>query len=232
MKIIPVIDLLDDQVVRGVAGEREHYQPITSQLCKSSAPTDVVTAFLQLAPFDTIYIADLNALQNQGNCAAHIESLLNRFPNTQFWVDAGFANVDTLEAYFPHPGFVPIIATETVDSITRYQQIAARLAHRQWVLSLDHKDGRLGLAELFDDPKLWPEQVIVMSLDEVGKNGGPNLGLIADYQALDASTHFIAAGGVRNNEDVRQLDKQGVSAVLVASALHNAQLACNEWYRQ
>ena len=232
MKIIPVIDLLDDQVVRGVAGDREHYRPITSQLCQSSAPIDVVSAFLQLAPFDTIYIADLNALQNQGDCAVHIESLLNRFPSTQFWIDAGFKNVDSLKAYFPHPGFVPIIATEIIDSITQYQQIVARLAHRQWVLSLDHKAGRLGLAELFDNPKLWPEQVIVMSLDEVGRNGGPNLGLIANYQALDASTNFIAAGGVRNNQDVRQLNEQGVSAVLVASALHNDQLTCNEWYRQ
>ena len=38
MQVLPVIDLLQGVVVRGVAGRRETYRPIESQICASPAP--------------------------------------------------------------------------------------------------------------------------------------------------------------------------------------------------
>ena len=44
MLLIPVIDLLDGQVVRGVRGERARYRPIESALCRGSEPLAVSRA--------------------------------------------------------------------------------------------------------------------------------------------------------------------------------------------
>ena len=37
MEVIPVIDLLGGQVVRGVAGRRDEYRPIVSQIAEAVA---------------------------------------------------------------------------------------------------------------------------------------------------------------------------------------------------
>ena len=67
MKIIPVIDLKDGVVVHAHQGMREQYQPIGSNLCQSSDIYRVIEAFLGVYDFDTIYIADLNAITHQGD---------------------------------------------------------------------------------------------------------------------------------------------------------------------
>ena len=74
MEIIPVIDLMHGQVVHARMGQRQHYQPIQSLLCSSSAPIDVVSALLELYPFERMYIADLDAITGQGD---HLATILH-----------------------------------------------------------------------------------------------------------------------------------------------------------
>ena len=84
MQLIPVIDLMAGQVVRGVRGERSAYRPIRSPLCESSAPLDLAPRLLERAASDTLYIADnfagngvverINALIEQ-RCALTIRRL-------------------------------------------------------------------------------------------------------------------------------------------------------------
>ena len=60
MQLIPVLDIKDGIVVHAKLGLRTQYAPIQSPLCASSAVVDVINAFLALAPFKIVYIADLN----------------------------------------------------------------------------------------------------------------------------------------------------------------------------
>lgn len=62
MQLIPVIDLMAGQVVRGVRGERSAYRPIRSSLCESSAPLALAPRLLERAASDTLYIADLDEI--------------------------------------------------------------------------------------------------------------------------------------------------------------------------
>jgi hypothetical protein len=61
MRIIPVMDLMAGQVVRGIAGRRAEYRPLVSPLCGSSAPLEVARAFRGLG-FSEMYLADLDAI--------------------------------------------------------------------------------------------------------------------------------------------------------------------------
>ena len=47
MNLIPVIDLMQGQVVRAVRGNRHAYQPIVSKLCASSDPLTVMRFMLK-----------------------------------------------------------------------------------------------------------------------------------------------------------------------------------------
>ena len=62
MRIIPVLDLKDGLVVRGVAGKRALYQPIVSKLCSSAEPVEVASSLRGLLGTGRMYLADLDAI--------------------------------------------------------------------------------------------------------------------------------------------------------------------------
>ena len=224
MKIIPVIDILDGNVVHGIAGNRQSYQPIKSCLSDSSDPERIVQGFLDVYPFDQIYIADLNAFEGDADSASIVTRLAQHFPSVEFLVDAGFDTPNRLDAYADNCHFVPILATEVFSTAGEYLRLRKALNNKPYILSLDHNKGRLGASNIFDETVYWPEKIIVMSLDDVGSNGGPNLELISAYQRAHPEHRYIAAGGVRNLNDVNILAAQNVYAALIASALHAGQI--------
>ena len=62
MRVIPVLDIQHGTVVRGVAGRRDEYRPISSPLTRSSAPLDVASAFIERFALREQYLADLDAI--------------------------------------------------------------------------------------------------------------------------------------------------------------------------
>ena len=62
MQIIPVIDLKNGLVVRGVAGRRELYRPVESVLNCEATPRSVANAFASNLGFRNTYVADLDAI--------------------------------------------------------------------------------------------------------------------------------------------------------------------------
>ena len=213
MRLIPVLDLKDGVVVHAQRGQRDRYQPIHSPLCPSADVYAVIDAFLQLADFDVMYVADLNVITQQGDNQALIYQVLRRYPHITFWLDAGYQSPSL--AFADVSNYRPVLGSECCSS----EQLAAT---KNALLSLDFSadDDPLGEARLFADRALWSEQVIIMTLARVGSDIGADSDKLRHYQQRYPQTEFIAAGGVRNIADVQQLQVIGINHVLVASALH------------
>jgi phosphoribosylformimino-5-aminoimidazole carboxamide ribotide isomerase len=64
-----------------------------------------------------------------------------------------------------------------------------------------------------------------MTLARVGANMGPDLDAISRVKARAVSREVFAAGGVRDDRDLKALADAGVAGALVASALHNRTLS-------
>ncbi len=217
MKIIPVIDLKDGVVVHARQGNRESYQPINTDLCKSSDIFQVIEAFLNVYAFDTFYIADLNAITAQGDHNHLITGVLDRFPRITFWIDKGYQKYDPSA---PQSGnYVPVLGSESY----RNETIAEIKAYKNhFILSLDYSSSvALGAPSLFSDPTFWPENIIIMTLERVGSNHGPDLNKLTEFCTQYPDKNFIAAGGIRNKQDLMALSKMGIQLALVASALHS-----------
>jgi len=213
MRLIPVLDLKDGVVVHAQRGQRDSYQPIHSPLCPSADVYDVINAFCQLADFDVMYVADLNAITQQGDNQALIHQVLLHYPMITFWLDAGYQSPSL--AFADVSNYRPVLGSECCTS----EQLAAT---KNALLSLDFSahDEPLGEARLFTDSALWSEQVIIMTLARVGSDMGADSDKLRHYQQRYPQTEFIAAGGVRDISDVQQLKAIGINHVLVASALH------------
>ncbi|MCX7099747.1 MAG: HisA/HisF-related TIM barrel protein [Methylococcales bacterium] len=215
MKIIPVIDLKDGVVVLAQQGRRNDYQPINTPLCASPDIVDVINAYLSLGPFDTFYIADLNAIMRQGDHTALIAKVLAAFPTHQFWIDSG---------YQQHPQNYAANHTPVLGSECYGEESLAILKGfgKRFILSLDYgQTEALGATSLFTNPALWPDTVIIMTLSRVGSHQGPDVEKLSQYCRQHPNTHFVAAGGIRDNADLQTLDQLGIQHALVASALHS-----------
>ena len=225
MKIIPVIDLKDGVVVHAKQGNREHYQPINTDLCKSSDIFQVIEAFLIIFQFDTFYIADLNAITNQGDHSHLITDVLTRFPQITFWIDRGYQKYN--QGARVHPGnTLPVLGSESYQNKTIPELKAYK---NNFILSLDYSNSyALGAENLFFDPTLWPENIIIMTLERVGSNHGPDLNKLTNFCRKHPEKNFIAAGGIRNKKDLMVLSEAGIHQALVASALHSGSLKAED----
>ncbi len=218
MQLIPVIDLMGGVAVHAKKGRRDSYRPIQTPLCEGASPQAVIAGLLGLHDFKTVYIADLDALMGGGSHRLVLEGLQQDHPGLRFWVDQGLAG--------PVGQAVPVIGSESLE--------AERLDWLQnlgggFILSLDFMGERLlGPEKLLHEPGIWPETVIIMSLSHVGAGEGPDFRRLEEFRLRWPGKRIIAAGGVRNAEDLRRLDGMGVSGVLLASALHSGALEPGE----
>ena len=227
MIVIPVLDLLDGQVVHAKLGDRKNYQPVVSTLCQSSDPLEVLDNLLTLYCFSTCYIADLNAIQGKGSQQAIIKMLLTKYPQLEFWIDGGFTNKEDVETAITL-GITPVLGSENLTSVEHYQTLKAS-AHKQLVLSLDFKnDIYQGPLETLAKSTAWPERVIVMTLNRVGSNSGPDLDKLKKFKTSNPQTRIFAAGGVRYMNDIHELIKIGINGVLVASAFHSGSITTED----
>lgn len=228
MNLIPVIDLMQGQVVRAQRGERALYRPVISTLCAGAEPAAVARALATHCAAQQLYVADLDALRGRGAQVAALRSIVRALPGIEIWLDAGFADAAAAAALHEQLGddavrVVSVFGSESLSSRQAFEACVA--ASPNAVLSLDRRDGqRLDAAGCWELPALWPARVIVMTLERVGAAAGPDLDTLRSVQALAPRAALIGAGGIRNAADLDSARAAGASAWLVASALHDGRL--------
>lgn len=210
-------------------GERASYRPIVTPLCEGAEPAAIAAALLELAPFRTLYVADLDAIAGLAGHDDVISRLKGRFPEIDVWVDAGEADEVVLTRRRAAELGRPVVGSETMKS---FATGVVALDSGPAVLSLDYgAEGARGPAEFHQHAELWPEAVIVMTLARVGGGDGPDYERLSDIIARAGERRVYAAGGVRTVDDLQRLADLGVAGVLIASALHDGRLGRDDLAR-
>jgi len=215
VQIIPVIDLMDGCVVHAKKGQRDHYKPMQTPLCSGSSPHAVIDGLMALHGFKTLYVADLDALMGVGDHHELLGCLQRDYPGLQFWIDQGLP-----PSALPASGLNcrPVIGSESLDGKS---PLLLTSLGREFILSLDFiGEDLVGGTGLLEGCGLWPDTVIIMSLSRVGSGEGPDFLRLEQFRTQMPEKNFIAAGGVRDVDDLYRLDGLGVGGVLLASALH------------
>ncbi len=236
LKVIPVIDILNGITVHAVKGKRSEYKPLESGLVKSADPVKVAEAF-KTQGFDELYIADLDAIID---CREDF-SLLERIAETtglKLLVDAGITSLERAERLFEKSIAKIIVGTETLQNSKFCQEAVKRFGSDRVVVSLDLKDGKVltkagfngasePLALLYEFKTMGVSQVIVLDLSRVGSGEGVDTDFLK--KALtEMNLQLYVGGGVRNLEDLRELQRIGISGVLVATALHTEKISITD----
>lgn len=243
-QVLPVLDLLRGRVVGAVAGERNIYQPVSSELAASSDPATVAGAFRERFGFREAYVADLDAI---AGAAPDWESI-NAVGQAGFriWLDAGLRTAEQAihlaERSLAHGNeeaklSAVVVGSETAQGLVALQQMLEAIGHERLVFSLDLKAGQpLGSPDFWNDGS--PEKILesalslgvrrflILDLAQVGTQSGTHTEpLCRKLRGMSEDIEIAAGGGVRDAKDIRSLYLSGCDVVLVASAFHAGRIS-------
>lgn len=228
MDVIPVIDVAHGKVVRALKGERSGYRPIETPLSTSADPADVARGLGLLFPFRKLYLADLDGIEGRGRNTHVVPQLSQVLPHAEIWIDAGTSSRSAARSVLAAPVATLVVGTESIETVRGWQDIAAEAPQRT-ILSLDFRhDEFMGPDAMFADASLWPTRVIVMTLDRVGANDGPDIKRLEDVVSRAKGRRVYAAGGVRDRGDLDAIRRIGVGGALVASSLHSGKISADD----
>ena len=249
MKLVPVVDLLDGQVVHAIAGNRSQYQPFKDSRFHFDSPRGLVQLLIEEFAPDWIYVADLNAIQGIGDNLDCINRLA-QLP-TCFLLDLGFANwhhyLERKRMINSNLNWLPVFGSESVGS---FADLAQQAEPSECIVSVDVKRRQvLSPGSVMTEDALSPQsfgstedeslvsnfllqlgdlgfhKVILLDLDAVGQG---TFGLDGDESALPSRLpnpmEIFAGGGVRNQDDLHRLAIGGFAGALIATAIHSGDI--------
>jgi phosphoribosylformimino-5-aminoimidazole carboxamide ribotide isomerase len=238
VRIFGVIDLKAGRAVHAQGGAREDYAPVRSTVLGAAEPGDAVAlahAYRTHGSVGGIYVADLDAIDGaEPSDLAGIAAV-----GLPLVVDAGANTPDRARAAAAraagHGSIAArvVVGLETLGSFGDLAAIATAIGSDRTVFSLDMRDG-VPLGPPGTDHARWTpvdlacraaaygvRSVILLDLFRVGRSLGVDLSLVGEIRrALPPhELELIVGGGIRGDDDIRQLDAMGCDGALIATAI-------------
>ncbi len=222
MDVIPVMDIRGGIAVAGQRGEREKYRPLETVYSNTSDPLAIADAL----PYERLYVADLDGIVDR---RPDYPLLWELSLKKKTMIDAGVVSFKEVNQLAHICGDL-ILGTETVNGL-RVIKRSIDIYQERIIVSLDIKDGRVLTKFLPKTPfealevleKEGVNKVIILDISSVGTLGGCSYEIIEPLVEGFPSIEFTVGGGIKK-EDIGKMEKIGVKAVLVGTALHRGLL--------
>ncbi|MHA1307562.1 MAG: HisA/HisF-related TIM barrel protein [Candidatus Heimdallarchaeota archaeon] len=246
MKLIPVLDLLNKQVVQGIGGQRDIYQPIVDSIIVSNAePLHVLNAFYDSLSLADFYIADLNQIQwkqeSDEKAFQNLEIIKKLSENKEFNIllDGGCQTLADVNQQLALGIDFVVLGTETMKSMQFLEEVTSEINPEKIILSIDLKGGKLltssqqlqqttpiKLAKYAES--LGIQAIIVLDLEKVGSQKGPLTDSLLEISQGVSNIPVYTGGGVRSIEDIEILQENNISGALIATAFHKGKISRKE----
>jgi phosphoribosylformimino-5-aminoimidazole carboxamide ribotide isomerase len=234
-RVIPVLDLRGGQVVQARGGDRSAYPGLKTQLCSGNDPVDVALAFRDVLGLDSLYVADLDAIEHDRPDL----TTLNRLAQLRLdlWVDLGLRRSSQLRDLSRGDSLRTILATETLPGMDLVREAIRDLGRDRVVLGLDLKAGHPILSSTWREDHNEPmtiiqaalevgvRRVLLLDIDRVGTGLGlASLELVAMVRSRYSDLEITVGGGVTSPLDLKTARATGASGILVGSALYDGRI--------
>lgn len=141
MRLIPVLDLKQGVVVRGVGGRRDEYRAVESRVARSADPLEVANSLHATFGFREFYLADLDAIAGAPPHSNVIRELVRR--EMRLSVDAGLRDVAAGRALLDAGVDRVIAALESSPGPEQLRSLVKALGPERVTFSVDMKGGAL-----------------------------------------------------------------------------------------
>ncbi len=229
-KIIPVIDILNSEVVHAVKGERASYKPIKSKLFESSDPVKIIKVLESKFKFDECYIADLDAIIKKNPNFTWLKEILD-ITGIDILLDPGISHFEDILIYAKYRIKKLILGFETIEDFNFIDEALKFLGQKRIIISFDMYKGKIISKNkdiLVENPlkiiknleDIGIKEIILLDLFRVGQKLGGIPPLYLEILNLFTG-NVLVGGGIRDYEDLLNYKKAGFSGVLIATALYD-----------
>ena len=233
IELIPAIDIINGQCVRLTKGDYDQKKVYNDD------PAAVAKEFEQLG-FQRLHIVDLDGAKSK-----HIVNdavLRSITTETKLIVDfgGGIKTEDDIEKAFEAGASMVTVGSIAVTKPALFIQWLDKYGADKMILGADVRNGMISINGWKEDSKeeLLPflkkyidagvKNVLCTEISKDGTLQGPAVTLYKEVMKAYPQLHLIASGGVSQKEDIEELEREGIPAVVFGKAIYEGRIDLKE----
>ncbi len=230
MKVIPAIDIMDDNVVRLVKGDPKN------KTVYSSNPVEIAKKW-EKAGADMLHIVDLDATLGIGSNFQVIKKIAENV-SIPIEVGGGLRTQETIENVL-HFASKAVLGTIAFKNKEILQKVSEKFGKDRIIISMDQLNGKIVIGgwkeitgiELIQGlenfVRLGYSEFLFTSVERDGTLQGPDLDSLRKACSVQ-NTRIIASGGISNLQDTINVKKCGASGIILGKALYDGKISVEE----
>ena len=230
MKVIPAIDIMENNVVRLVKGDPKNKTIYSINPIESAKKWEKAGA-------DMLHVVDLDATLGRGS-NLHIIKKIAKEVSIPIQVAGGLRTEDVIMEVLNFASKV-VLGTIAFKNKEVLKNILKSIGKDKIIISVDQSQGKIVISGWTENTgvelisgienfvKLGYSEFLLTSVDRDGTLQGPDLDSLKNAcQIQDAK--IIASGGISNLQDTINVKKCGASAVILGKALYDGKISIEE----
>lgn len=237
MQLIPAIDIIDGHVVRLTKGD------YATQKVYADDPVEVARQMEALG-FRRLHVVDLDGARSRH--VVNLDVLRGITSHTSLVVDfgGGVKSDDDLRRVQEAGAQMVTVGSIAATDRERVMQWLKDFGAEHLVLGADVRDGRISINGWKDESALQlipflddylasgMRHVLCTEINRDGMLQGPATPLYRSIMQAHPECRLIASGGVSSIDDIRELDRAGIPAVVFGKAIYEGHINLKELIRE
>ena len=239
IELIPAIDIIDGKCVRLTKGD---YDTKTVY----GNPVEMAR-MLEDKGFSRLHIVDLDGAKSRH--IVNVEALKGITSQTKLTVDfgGGIKTDDDINKAFDNGAAMVTIGSVAISAPDLFDGWLEKYGAEKIILGADVRNGKISINGWKEDSDtdLLPflaryvehgvKTVLCTEISRDGMLGGTAVELYSQIMAAYPTIHLIASGGVSKAEDIHELNRRGIPAVVFGKSIYEGRIDLDEllrWSRQ
>lgn len=229
IELIPAIDLIDGQCVRLCKGDYDQ------KTIYSSSPAEVAEQFEQMG-FKRLHVVDLDGAKSRHIVNDHVLREITTRTNLIVDFGGGIKTDDDMKKAFDAGAQMVTVGSIAVTEPKMLERWLGEYGADRIILGADVKNGLISIngwkeergQQLMDFLDTYTRMGVTKVLcTEISRDGmlqGPATQLYKQIMERFPNLHLIASGGVSCNDDIINLEREGIPAVVFGKAFYEGRI--------
>lgn len=232
MEVIPAVDIMKGRVVRLVRGN-----PLSVKSYESLGDPISIAKKWKTEGAQTVHIVDLDAALSLGNSATVVEEIVSSV-KVLTQVGGGIRSLETPRAFLDMGVDRVILGSLVFTDQSIVKALLNEYGENRIMVALDHLNGSVMVKGWTSSTKMAVDKAVSIfskigvrfflatSVERDGTMMGPDLDTLRKLSC--PNTSVMAAGGIRNIEDLLTLKRLGLFGAVIGKALYEGQISLKE----
>src|SRR5574344_563307 len=229
IELIPAIDIINGQCVRLTKGDYNQKKVYNDN------PVEVAKHFEELG-FKRLHVVDLDGAKSKHIVNDGVLKEITKATNLVVDFGGGIKTKDDIEKAFEAGASMVTVGSVAVTNRQLFLDWIEIYGAESLILGADVRNGKISINGWKEDSseELLPflkhyvdkgvKNVLCTEISKDGTLQGPAIDLYKDIMKAYPDMHLIASGGVSSNDDITELNKAGIPAVVFGKAFYEGKI--------